>query len=143
MKEEWIEVTVFDQEGYQPLIDCNEWRVAMLNYCEELEVANIRSMQKHMETDEVFVLLEGNCILFTGGQETELQEIESIVMEPCKLYNVKKGVWHTHTLDQRGKVLIVENRTTCDENSPIELLSEEQKKELEKQFQALHLTTWE
>lgn len=127
MKSEWIEVATYEKEGYAPVIDYADWRVAMLNYCEELEIQNINSMQKHNETDEVFVLLKGNCTLFTGGNESELSEIDAIKMEPFKLYNVKKGVYHTHTLDLEGSVLIVENRNTNDENSTTKPLTAEQK----------------
>jgi len=39
-------------------------------------------------------------------------------MERGKIYNVKKGVYHTHTLSKDAKVLIVENDDTSDDNSP-------------------------
>lgn len=130
MKEEYIEVCSYEKEGYSPVIDYMEWRVAILNYIEELEIENITTMQKHNETDEVFVLLKGNCTLFTGGKGETIGEIDSIAMEPFKLYNVKKGVWHTHTLDKEGSVLIIENRNTNDDNSPTLPLSKEQRQKL-------------
>ena len=67
MKQELIAVSSYEGEGYVPMIDFESWRVAILNYCEELEVQNLKTMQKHDESDEVFVLLSGNCTLFTGG----------------------------------------------------------------------------
>ena len=137
MKQEYIEVSSYEEVGYKPVIDYMEWRVAVLNYIDELEVQNIETMQKHNETDEVFVLLKGNCTLFAGGDGERIGEIDAIPMEPLKLYNVKRGVWHTHTLDKEGSVLIVENRNTCDENSPKLVLSKEQK---EKLFQVLELS---
>ena len=54
-----IEISRFQEEGYKPIVDYMEWRVAVLRYCEELEIDNIAAMQKHTQTDEVFVLLEG------------------------------------------------------------------------------------
>jgi len=39
-------------------------------------------------------------------------------MQPNKTYNIKRGVFHTHTLSQDAKVLIVENQDTNDSNSP-------------------------
>ncbi len=89
-------------------------------------------MQKHDETDEVFVLLNGSCTLFLGGDEEKPGEIIGVDMEPHKLYNIKKGVWHNHIMDEDGEVLIVENRTTSDDNSPIIQLNEEQLKQLKK-----------
>lgn len=126
MKQELIAVSSYEGEGYVPMIDFESWRVAILNYCEELEVQNLKTMQKHDESDEVFVLLSGNCTLFTGGNGEQIGEIHMISMVPKKLYNVKKGVFHTHTLDKAGSVLIVENQNTCDENSPTRDMTEEQ-----------------
>ena len=120
----------YEGNGYKPVVDYMEWRVAMLNYCEELELQNLKTMQKHMESDEVFILLKGNCKLFVGGNGESIKEIDAIQMEAMKLYNVKRGVWHTHTLDREGSVLIVENRNTGNGNSPVAKLSEEQKLEL-------------
>jgi hypothetical protein len=47
-------------------------------------------------------------------------------MEPYKLYNVKRGAWHSHTFSIDAKVLIVENRDTVDANSPFAGLSRDQ-----------------
>ncbi|BCJ95914.1 hypothetical protein acsn021_34830 [Anaerocolumna cellulosilytica] len=134
MGQEYIEISSFEGEGYQPMIDFKTWRVAILKYCEELEIENINTMQRHLETDEVFILLEGNCTLFSGGMEEEISDITAVSMKPFHLYNVKQGVWHTHTLDRRGRVLIVENQNTSDSNSPICSLTEKQIQVLRHQF---------
>ena len=123
MKKEYIDVTSYQGEGYLPMIDFDAWRVAILRYCEELEVENLTTMQKHNETDEVFVLLAGNCTLFTGGKGDSVHDIDAIAMKPLELYNVKQGVWHTHTLDKAATVLIVENKDTSDSNSPKDMLT--------------------
>ncbi|WMJ90765.1 hypothetical protein [Anaerocolumna sp. MB42-C2] len=137
MKKEYIDVTSYYGEGYKPLIDYNTWRVAILRYCEELEVQNLKTMQKHMESDEVFILLDGNCTLFTGGKGEEIRDIDGIAMKPMEMYNVKRGVWHTHTLDKKGTVLIVENQDTSDINSPTSHLEESQREELQKIFRKI------
>lgn len=129
-REEYIEISSYEQPGYQPLVDYMEWRVAILNDCEELELQNLRTMQKHEESDEVFVLLKGDCTLFLGGIGARINDITAVRMEPLKLYNIKRGVWHTHTLSKDTSVLIIENRNTCDENSPMLLLKEEEIEEL-------------
>lgn len=134
MNKEYIDITTYEGEGYKPVIDYETWRVAILNYCEELEIQNIKTMQKHDETDEVFVLLKGNCTLFSGGKGDNIGDVDGIAMKPLKLYNVKRGVWHTHTLDKDGMVLIVENKDTSDFNSPTEMLNEQQTKLLQEVF---------
>ena len=137
MKSNGIEVSEFKGIGYQPMIDFNNWRVALLRYIEELELENLSNMQKHDETDEVFVLLEGECTLFYTT-EKDLLEIKAVKMEQGKLYNVKQEIWHTHTLQQGTTVLIVENKDTCDANSPKIELSLEQRKQLKECYVEEH-----
>lgn len=127
-----IEVKEYKEPGYAPVIDYESWRVAVLNDCEELEVPNLKTMQKHLLSDEVFVLLKGSCTLFAGGNGETVGDICSVPLEPYKCYNVKAGVWHTHTLTPDSSVLIVENRDTNDSNSPTAMLSEKQIEELRK-----------
>jgi len=125
-----LEIKAYNGEGYKPVIDYESWRVAILNYCEELLPENITKMQRHDESDEVFVLLKGEFILFIGEGRERIEKIEAVQLEPLKLYNVKKGVWHTHSLSKDASVLIIENRNTNNSNSPELELSKEQKKSL-------------
>jgi hypothetical protein len=126
-----LEIQQYTEEGYKPLIDYGEWRVAILRFIDELLPGNISRMQRHNETDEVFVLLEGRCILFLGAGENQVTDIFAQDMEPLKLYNVKRSAWHTHTLSEEATVLIVENRETTKMNSPEIELSAERRQELE------------
>ena len=125
-----LDIKTYSEEGYRPVIDYDSWRVAVLNYCDELLPENITKFQRHDETDEVFVLLKGSCILFIGEGDKEITEIHAQPMEPLKLYNVKRSVWHSHTLSQDAMVLIVENRDTTDANSPEIKLSKNQRNQL-------------
>lgn len=125
-----IEIKEYTAPGYSPVIDYESWRVAVLNSIDELDVENLTDMQKHNLSDEVFVLLKGSCTLFTGGNGDTIGNISATAMEPLKMYNVKAGVWHTHTLTEDSSVLIVENRNTCDDNSPRMNMTEDQKKQL-------------
>ncbi|PSU35768.1 hypothetical protein [Photobacterium lutimaris] len=115
-----LEVSEYNAEGYSPLIDYQSWRVAILNYIDELETDQIDNFQCHTETDEVFVLLAGKCILFCAetDEDNNIIDIFSWDMVPNKAYNIKRGVYHTHTLSEDGQVLIIENSDTCDRNSP-------------------------
>jgi hypothetical protein len=123
-----LEIMEYTKEGYSPVIDFGTWRVAILNYCEELEPQNIHKFQKHEETDEIFVLLKGECILYVAEGTDTVGTIYSQSMEKNKLYNVKKSTWHSHTLSRDTMVLIVENRDTDLSNSPEIELTEEQRR---------------
>ncbi len=123
-----LKVDTFDGIGYQPIVDFESWRVAFLRYHPELLPENITEMQRHDETDEVFVLLEGQCILLVSEGQDEVETIFAVDMQPYQIYNVKRGCWHSHTLSRDARVLIVENRDTCDLNSPKRNLSAQQRK---------------
>lgn len=112
-----LDVLSFEGIGYQPLIHCRDFRVAMLNYHPELEIPNITNFQQHSLTDEAFILLKGNCTLFLAEDES-LEHIHGVALTPGKVFNVKQGTYHTHTLSKDASVLIVEADDTCDDNSP-------------------------
>ena len=130
VSEKLLEVSDYDKEGYSPVVDYDAWRVALLNYSNDLLPEKITAMQRHDETDEVFVLLRGRCILFIGDGDKNVLEIFAEDMEPFKIYNVKKSVWHTRTLSRDAKILIVENRDTTFDNSPFCSLTVPQREKL-------------
>jgi hypothetical protein len=117
--------------GYAPLVAFREWRVAVLCFIDELLPERLATMQRHDETDEVFVLLSGRCILFLGEGRETVGKIYAEDMRPFVTYNVKRGAWHTHTLSQDASVLIVENQDTSDANSPAMPLSREQQRQIQ------------
>lgn len=120
---DFMEVLEYTGIGYEPILAHRDWRIAILNYHPELLPENMTNFQKHMLTDESFVLLKGHCILFIAEDET-LEQIHPVDMEPGKLYNIKAGTYHTHTLTEDAMVLIVEGDDTCDDNSPKVLLDD-------------------
>jgi ureidoglycolate hydrolase len=125
-------------EGYRPLVDFESWRVAILNYSPDLLPERITRLQRHNETDEVFVLLQGRCILFVGeGDEANIHRIYAADLNPGQIYNVKRAVWHSHTLSHDAKVLVVENRDTTYDNSPFLALQPQQCQEILRLTQSL------
>ena len=125
-----IEVCDYTGEGYSPVVDYCAWRVAVLNYSDKLLPEHLTEMQRHNETDEVFVLLRGRCILFVGDGNQTVTDIFAEHMQLHKIYNVKKSTWHTHTLSRDAMVLIVENRDTTFENSPFVPLADMQQQQI-------------
>ena len=125
---EQIETLRYDENGYKSLVFFENWRVAFMNDSPKTTVEGLSYFQKHDETDEVFVLLEGRCVLLMAGFGENPGEISAVDMEPGSMYNVKKGAWHTHYFAPNTKVVIVENADTVPENSPISNLTDEQRK---------------
>ena len=117
MDERMLEIREFTGPGYLPVIDFSTWRVAILNYIDEIHPEQIIKMERHNETDEVFVLIKGQGLLFLGEGDQSVEQIHEQVLEPGKIYNVKRSVWHSVVLSRDGSVLIVENRNTSTANS--------------------------
>lgn len=131
--ERLLQVRVHDGPGYLPLVDYERWRVAVLNFCPELRPQALGSLQRHDLTDEVFVLLRGRCLLFVAdgadGADAAVA-IHACDLRPGVVYNVVRGTWHTHALTPDAMVLVVENRDTTRENSPVLGLGEDERRRL-------------
>lgn len=113
----YLVIKEHNEGGFKPCVDYGEWRVAILRYDSDVDAENINYLERHNQTDEVFVLLKGRCILFVGEISGESIQIQGINMDPEKLYNIKKGTYHHHALSEEAVVLIVENRDTGSQNS--------------------------
>jgi len=128
MDKKLLEICEFTGIGYKPLIDYGTWRVAILRYIDELIPERIEKVERHNETDEVFVLLAGQALLFMGEGDPEVTTLYPQVMEPMKMYNVKRGAWHTNVLSRDASILLVENRDTSTANSDYAPLSADLRK---------------
>ena len=112
-----IQIREYRGEGYQPLIYFAGWRVAVLNYLDEIHPTRLADMERHLETDEAFILLRGKCVLIVGGNGGQAASLTPCEMVNEKVYNVRAGVWHTVLLSPDASVLIVENSDTGEGNS--------------------------
>jgi hypothetical protein len=125
-----LEIHQTNLPGFQPLVDSSTWRVALLNYAPDLAADQIIEFQRHNESDELFVLLAGECVLFLGEGDDSVTRILAQKLEPFKFYNVKRRAWHSHVLSPDARILIVENRDTSRANSPRFNLTLEQRAEV-------------
>jgi hypothetical protein len=112
-----LEISSYEEKGYKPLVDFESWRVALINGAASYEPAKITSLSCHCETDEIFVLLKGSCMLLIGGRGENPGAVEKVWLQEGLLYNVTKGTWHNEFLMPGAKVLIVENANTSGANS--------------------------
>jgi len=141
MKKDTVNILDFDGKGYKALVDFGSWRVAFLRFIDELIPERIQRLERHVETDEVFVLLEGKAILFLGEGEEEIEELHGLEMEPGKLFNVRKNAWHCCVLSHDATILLVENKDTGKENTDYITLEPSQKERLVK-ISGMHIQEW-
>lgn len=102
-------VVDYNGGGYKPAVKFGAWRVAYLKHNEAFD--QIKKLERHMETDEIFMLLEGSATLIIGEEQTKIE------MLPHKVYNVRMGTWHNIEVTPDAKVFIVENDDTTVNNT--------------------------
>ncbi len=108
---EGVEIFEYNGRDYQPTMHFQSWRVAFLNYGDDEEEKKFHRLERHLLTDEVFVLLQGEATLVIG------RDCKKLKMDKNKIYNIKAGVWHAIFMSEDAKVLIVEEHSTSTENS--------------------------
>ena len=59
-----LEVLSWAETGYRPLVFSADWQVALLNWEPIFDLANVGEIERHNQTDEVFVLVRGRAALF-------------------------------------------------------------------------------
>ena len=105
------------EQGFFPVVFFEQWRVAVLNYCDIVEKETLYRLERHTETDEVFVLQKGQAWLILGGSDAEPSAVETFPMEEAVVYNIAQSCWHHIIMTEDASVLIVENADTGDTNS--------------------------
>lgn len=124
-----VEEASYFGEGYRPILDFHGWRVAVLRYVDDVKPEALRRVERHRETNEVFILTEGQAdlIIFAGG-DTPGDEFYVFPMELNVAYNIQDGVWHHSILSEDAHILLFERTNTSAENSDYADLTPEQVK---------------
>jgi ureidoglycolate hydrolase len=126
-----IETYRFDGSGYDPFLIKENWQVAQLNYMPEQDLLNITKMDRHLLTDEVFILLKGTAILIAGTEKDDELQFECIKMRKGITYNIPVKLWHNIAMDKGAEVIIFEKDKTHLRDFEYLQISEAQKLELQ------------
>ncbi len=102
-----MEILSYSGENFSVAMQFEGWKIGILRYGDKFDKYAFN--ERHLLTDEAFVLLEGSAVLYEN--ETPY------VMEKCKIYNIKKGVWHHIIVKPETTVLVIENSNTSPENT--------------------------
>lgn len=102
--------------GFCPLVICPGWQVSQLNDCEALHADTLAAIEKHDDTDEVFVLVKGESrLVIAHVPEHGAATFDCVAMEQGITYNVPRSVWHAISTAPGAQVMIVErDRTHVD-----------------------------
>ena len=116
----------YEGEGLTRVFENEKWMVGIKNWKPMNDIANINNLERHNETDELFILLKGRCTLLFANETENGLKIEAVEMEPLKVYNIPRTLWH-NTVTQPGvKLILVEDSACSGENSDVLDLTEAQ-----------------
>ena len=102
-----MDITEFKGEDFKVMVKSENWKIGFLRYSERF--ADFGVLERHLKTEEAFILLEGSAVLYENYEPYE--------METCKVYTVARGVWHHIVVSEDATVLVVENADTSLENT--------------------------
>jgi mannose-6-phosphate isomerase-like protein (cupin superfamily) len=100
-----VEIYAYDGPGYRPLLSSEGWMIAWLNYLDAAKPENVKDLERHDYTNEVFVLVEGKADLLIKGEHG----LEFITMEKGKAYSVGPGIWHGLVMQEGAQCFIVKS----------------------------------
>lgn len=121
-----IDIASYNGSGTGGTLTGGRWNVLLLNFLPRLQPESIASMQKHTDTDECFILLQGRGMLFVADGEAGPECLQHYPMEAGKIYLVPKGIWHAPAMTPDAKILLVENSDMAPDGSPRCALNEAQ-----------------
>lgn len=121
-----IESYEFGGEGMNRVYENEKWMVGIKNWKPANDVTGIDCLERHNKTDELFVLIQGQCTLIFANEVDGAMKFEAVKMEPNKVYNIPATLWHNTITQKDTKMILIEDVSTSMENSDIYNLNPEE-----------------
>lgn len=110
--------------GFAPVMDFSGWRVAVSRHNPANRPADFSKVQRHNETNEVFILTQGQAQMVVLEGDLPPTRPHVFQLEPNVVYNVQQGVWHAGFLSEDAHIVIFERTDTGAHNSDVFTLDE-------------------
>ena len=107
----------FEGEGLTRVFENEKWMVGIKNWKPMNDITNINNLERHNETDELFILLQGRCTLLFANETADGLDIQAVEMEPLKVYNIPRTLWHNTVTCHDTKLALIEDSSTGSANS--------------------------
>ena len=121
-----IDVKEFSGEGMSRVYENQKWTVGIKNWKPANDISGIDCLERHNETDELFILLSGACTLVYANENAGNLDIQAVKMEPFKVYNIPATLWHNTVTRKDTKMALIEDSSTGMQNSNVLTLNKEQ-----------------
>jgi ureidoglycolate hydrolase len=107
----------FFEEGYQPVLDFHGWRVAMLRYGEAVDAQHLHQVERHRNTNEVFIVTAGEADLILCAAGNVPGEAYVFPMKHNVAYNIPDYGWHHVLMSKDAHIILFERTETSAETS--------------------------
>lgn len=97
---------------FKTVLKTKKWKIGLLRYSERFSSLGV--WERHLKTDEVFVLLSGTAILYTKDTDGVIEKKE---MKVGTVYNLPAMEWHHIVVSRDATVMVVENSDTSKVNT--------------------------
>lgn len=125
-----IEKYTYGGSGYYPYFHYGEWQVAQLNYIDKQGFNDIEKIDIHFDTDEIFILLQGDAVLISAEKDGDQISFFCEKMKSGVVYNIPRMTWHNIGMSKDAQVVIVENAGTHLSDFDFYYLNAEQKRDM-------------
>ncbi len=113
----------YEGKGLIRVFENAKWTVGIKNWKPENDLSNVDCLERHNESDELFVLLAGHCtLLYANGSGDDLT-IGKVDMEPYAVYNIPATLWHNTVTQRDTKLVLIEDSATGAANSDVKKLT--------------------
>lgn len=106
----------FEGEGMKRVYENADWTVGIKNYKPANDRMGIDMLERHNESDELFVLLDGSCTLISAVEGNGMS-FEAAAMEPGRVYVIPRTLWHNTVTTKDTKMVLIEYASTGEANS--------------------------
>ena len=112
-----------DGEGLARAYENGAWMAGLKNYKPANDADLFTEIERHRESDELFLLLEGSCVLLSALEDNGCLRFEALAMERGVLYVIPSLLWHTTITRPGARLALVEAPSTGAANSDVRALS--------------------
>jgi ureidoglycolate hydrolase len=107
-----VEIGLSFEQTYKPVLDFHGWRVAMLRHFEVVAPETFHRVERHWNTNEVFILTAGKAdlIVMDGAELPTTPYV--FPMELNVAYNIQQSVWHHVVMSPDAHIILVERTET-------------------------------
>lgn len=121
-----VETYTYTGEAMKRVYENVKWTIGVKNWKPGSDPGMIDCLERHNETDELFVLVEGSCVLVYAEEAESGLQFGSVKMEPGAVYNIPQSLWHNAITSKDAKLIVMEDVSTGMNNSDMLTLDKEQ-----------------